>query len=164
MQSANTLTFSAEKESGTNLSKSLLMWPCDHYLLVGRHVCFRVSARSSLLFILYSVRDEDCLVWLPGRGVKGKVFFLCVSWLPDGWPWRGEWKEKRQVDDRGVRKRERWPALRDRGNICFKTCLHLVRRNVTGGVCQKTPSRTALHGGLSWGCSRPDAGFTSVFE
>lgn len=40
---------------------------------------------------------------------------------------------------------------------CLKEC---YERDLSG---KKTPSRADLHGGLSRGCSRPDAGSTSVF-
>lgn len=58
-------------------------------------------------------------------------------------------KRKERHDDRGNRERERWAAWRERGNICLKTCLHLAMRNVTRGICWKTPGGTDLHGGLS---------------
>lgn len=109
-----------------------------------------------------STGDRDCLVCLPDRSVQGKTFF---SQLPNGWPW-GEGKEKRRGRTMtGVPENEKdgqcWGIG---GNICFKTRLNLARRNVTGGICQKTHSRTDVHGGLSWVGSRPEAGCISVFE
>lgn len=72
---------------------------------------------------------------IPGRGVKGRTFYF-LDYLMGGH--EGQRKEKRQGGDRGVRKR--WPVLWYKGNIGFKTCLHLARRNVAGRICQETHS------------------------